>query len=111
RPIGPNDGQAIWVETHLHRDSQEATRFTLRRSGQGEGMPHMQGLLRPPPSPAAPPVNLDALKQTLPRRLDSATCYQWLRASGVDHGPAFRALSQVWAGDSAVLVQLKLPRR
>ncbi|MGE5514808.1 MAG: SDR family NAD(P)-dependent oxidoreductase [Bacteroidota bacterium] len=104
RPIRAGDGPTT-IEVRLDRRADGAVAFTIAETNTS-GPAHCQGTVQP----------LDAA----PRQLDLtapgeamavAECYARLRASGVDHGPAFQALSKVHGGGGEVLAQLKLPRR
>ncbi|MCW2306576.1 SDR family NAD(P)-dependent oxidoreductase [Rhodobium gokarnense] len=107
RPIALDGQRTVRVETRLTRKGG-AIAFALQT---GEASPNLQGILRSLEIEASAGEDLAALRTRLTERIDPATCYERLFASGVDHGPAFRALSQVCRGGNEVLAQLKLPRR
>ncbi|MFR9728368.1 SDR family NAD(P)-dependent oxidoreductase [Saccharopolyspora sp. MS10] len=54
-------------------------------------------------------VDLDGLRARYPHRLDAEGGYAALRASGIEHGPAMRALTGVRTGPDGVLAELALP--
>ena len=108
RPIALTGERAIRVETaaHTKKRRHRLCPSDRRWAAQSSG------------APFAVSMSLRRTKKTSPRcaprlteRIEAATCYERLVASGVDHGPAFRALSQVYRGGNEVLAQLKLPRR
>ncbi|MBB4302684.1 acyl transferase domain-containing protein/enoyl-CoA hydratase/carnithine racemase/aryl carrier-like protein [Rhodobium orientis] len=108
RPIALEEGQrTVRVETRLAK-KDGAIGFALH---SGNGAANVQGTLGPVDTAAPEGEDLGALRSRLIQRVDPATCYERLNASGVDHGPAFRALSQVYRAGDEVLAQLKLPRR
>ncbi|WP_186400372.1 SDR family NAD(P)-dependent oxidoreductase [Stappia sp. P2PMeth1] len=108
RPIAARE-TPVTVETHLTRQADQRIGFEIRDlSGQGA---NVRGTLSPvvEASPSAPA--LAELQDELREEVPVALCYERLQASGVDHGPAFRALARVSRGGGRVLAQLKLPRR
>ncbi|MBE0532367.1 MAG: SDR family NAD(P)-dependent oxidoreductase, partial [Rhodospirillales bacterium] len=111
RPVQAGDGP-VTVDLRLSRlgDDGDAVAFAIQEAGGG-AVANCQGVLRPAASMAAARVDLAALRAALPRRLEPEECYARLRASGVVHGPAFRALTQVYVGEGEVLAQIKLGRR
>jgi acyl transferase domain-containing protein len=60
-----------------------------------------------PPVMAA--VDLAALQQRCPRRIESAALYQRLAAAGLAYGACFQSLHEVRAGDGEVLAHVQLP--
>ncbi len=111
RPIQAGDGP-VTVDLRLSRrsDGGDAVAFAIQEAGGGT-VANCQGVLRPAASADMARVDLDALRAALPHRLEPEECYARLRASGVVHGPTFRALSQVYQGEGQVVAQIKLGRR
>lgn len=94
--LAPKDGGLVAFEV---RDAEDASRVFC------------QGAANRRIAPVAKPVDLEALRQTMPNEIAPSDCYAKLRASGVAHGPAFQALAQVGSGNGQVLAMLKLGRR
>jgi acyl transferase domain-containing protein/acyl carrier protein/enoyl-CoA hydratase/carnithine racemase/NAD(P)-dependent dehydrogenase (short-subunit alcohol dehydrogenase family) len=120
RPILVGDRQAVTVETALERGESSEIRFTIGTTGdrfeesddRKALVPNASGILQPLTLSRPEQADLEALKSRSTGTLESQICYDWLRASGVDHGPAFRALSKVMRlGGGEVLAQIRLPRR
>ncbi len=111
RPIAAKDGP-VTVDLRLSRrgDGDDAIAFAIQEA-DGGAVANCQGVLRPLAPADAPRVDLAALRAALPDRLEAEECYARLRAGGVVHGPAFKALAQVHVGDGEVLAQIKLGRR
>ncbi|QGZ36670.1 SDR family NAD(P)-dependent oxidoreductase [Stappia indica] len=108
RPIAARE-TPVTVETHLTRQADRCIGFTIRTAG-GEGH-NVRGTIAPSPEAAPSAPVLSQLQGELREDVPVALCYARLQASGVDHGPAFRALARVARGRGRVLAQLKLPRR
>jgi acyl transferase domain-containing protein/acyl carrier protein/NADP-dependent 3-hydroxy acid dehydrogenase YdfG/1,4-dihydroxy-2-naphthoyl-CoA synthase len=109
RPIRAGDG-AVTVDLRLTRQSDDAIAFTIQEAGAAS-VANCQGVLRSGPIAAPPQADLAALRAAAPNQLKPEDCYARLRASGVAHGPAFQALTQIHSGDGQVIAQLKLARR
>jgi len=106
RPVLGGDGTTT-VDTTLTRQADGSITFALTENGEAR----VQGTLRPLAEAAPPPLDLDACRAVAPRRIAPEECYARLVKSGVTHGPAFQALTQVQGGDGFVLAQIKLNRR
>ncbi|WP_067221784.1 SDR family NAD(P)-dependent oxidoreductase [Stappia indica] len=108
RPIAARE-TPVTVETHLTRQADRCIGFTIRTAG-GEGH-NVRGTISTSLEAAPSAPVLSQLQGELREDVPVALCYERLRASGVDHGPAFRAMARVTRGSGRVLAQLKLPRR
>ncbi len=108
RPIAARE-TPVTVETHLTRQADRCIGFTIR-AAEGEGH-NVRGTISPMVEATPSEPVLAELQSELREDVPVALCYERLRASGVDHGPAFRALARVTRGGGRVLAQLKLPRR
>ncbi|SOC15856.1 SDR family NAD(P)-dependent oxidoreductase [Stappia indica] len=108
RPIAARE-TPMKVETHLTQQADRRIGFTIRTAG-GEGH-NVRGTISPSLEAAPSAPVLSQLQGELREEVPVALCYERLRASGVDHGPAFRAMARVTRGSGRVLAQLKLPRR
>ncbi|WP_346900170.1 SDR family NAD(P)-dependent oxidoreductase [uncultured Roseibium sp.] len=115
KPIRIMDRRAIKVETNLQRREPDRIGFSIWTADEpgdrASNVPNAQGTLLPLSETQPVAVNLDELKSRMSVRVEPQTCYDRLRTSGVDHGPSFRALAQIYRGESEALAQLKLPRR
>ena len=106
RPVAGGDGTTD-AEIILKRQDGDLVAFTLAQSGEDRA----QGTLRPVSEPPPAALDLGALRSAATRTMAPAECYARLRAAGVEHGPAFQALSHIHVGDGFVLAQIKLGRR
>ncbi|WP_159011947.1 HAD-IIIC family phosphatase, partial [Streptomyces sp. NRRL F-5123] len=100
--VGAADGTGRPVEIHS------------RRYGTGEWTQHARGLL----VEQSTPLSEDAgklLGAAWPpagaRPLDVDAHYEALAAAGLEYGPAFQGLSDLWRSDGSVLAQAVLPGR
>ena len=71
-----------------------------------------RGLIEVTPAPAPPPpppLDLASLKSKLQRKWSGTdSIYRHFAAKGLDYGPAFRAITAIWADHGQALVQLEL---
>jgi len=103
RPVRAQDGPTE-LDVRLTA-AADGVAFAITETGS-DGPAHCQGLVRrlegaPGQIDPTPPGDEVAVDQ----------CYARLRASGIEHGPAFQALAKVHGGEDAVLAVLRLPRR
>nr|CAD19090.1 StiF protein [Stigmatella aurantiaca Sg a15] len=93
--------------------------FSLASSGSGsEGVwtTHSSGQIRiasgaEPLSgtPLTPEQALEAIRTRCPRGLEPRAFYDWLEGQGLEYGPRFRGVQQVWRGDGEALGLVELP--
>jgi acyl transferase domain-containing protein/acyl carrier protein/enoyl-CoA hydratase/carnithine racemase/NAD(P)-dependent dehydrogenase (short-subunit alcohol dehydrogenase family) len=98
------------IDINLEAKSDDTLSFTVHRT-QDDAHIHCQGTVRLNNQPPPAPVALDDLLRETPNEIAVDDCYARLAASGVVHGPAFKALTQVRTGTGLVVAQLKLGRR
>jgi acyl transferase domain-containing protein/acyl carrier protein len=60
--------------------------------------------------PAGETIDVEAVKTRCPAPMAGETCYGYFREAGLDYGPCFRAIRQLYANDSETLALLELPR-
>ncbi|HEY7489577.1 MAG TPA: SDR family NAD(P)-dependent oxidoreductase, partial [Candidatus Tectomicrobia bacterium] len=68
---------------------------------------HATGRLRQASS-AAHRVELDTIRQRCPRDI-SRVCYPGFREYGLEYGPSFQGIEQLWQGNGEALGQIRLP--
>jgi acyl transferase domain-containing protein len=75
--------------------------------------PHASGTLRwgaPAPGPdAAPALELDAILARCPDAVPVAGFYEAMRARGLEYGPAFQGIVELWRGPGEALGRLRAP--
>jgi acyl transferase domain-containing protein len=60
-------------------------------------------------SPAQPGSGLDALKERCATPLEAAGFYQRLSSRGIEYGPRFRGIAQLWRGSDEALALVQTP--
>ncbi len=124
RPVVLAGATSVTIETRLQRPLDGRLGFSLtskayraNSTDAGEdaqtdsGQPNVTGLISVLDETGDGPADLEDLKRKISTPVDISTCYDWLRSSGVNHGPAFRALTKVFRAGDEVLAELRLPRR
>ncbi|WP_417694849.1 SDR family NAD(P)-dependent oxidoreductase [Roseibium sp.] len=114
KPIQLLEAQPVFVETLIERKSAQRLDFSVRTcdvAGPQSAAANMQGRIETGHAIEPATADLEDLKGRCGERLDPQVCYERLLQSGVNHGPAFRAMAQVYRGENEALALLKLPRR
>lgn len=114
KPIQLRDSQPVFVETLIERKDAQSLDFTVGVHDEVSLNAHtanMQGTIGFSEEIQPRTADLEDLKRRCAERVDPQACYDILLESGVNHGPAFRALAQVYRGENEALALLKLPRR
>ncbi|WP_314172112.1 SDR family NAD(P)-dependent oxidoreductase [Streptomyces winkii] len=113
----PHIRNAVWVRPLRVGDEGLGARLRLTASGDGydyaiideEGAPYSSGRLEYDAAPATAGPGLAALRERHARPVVAADGYAALRASGIEHGPALRALHALHSGPDGLLAELRLP--
>lgn len=100
--VAPEDAAASSGRSFQIYGAKEATRqaWTLHASG----ILHMGISKR-----TSTPTTLAEIRTRCPVAMAGDDCYRFLHAVGLDYGPNFQAIVQLWQGESEVLAQLQLP--
>ncbi|WP_394845472.1 SDR family NAD(P)-dependent oxidoreductase [Pendulispora brunnea] len=69
---------------------------------------HARGTLRAV-SEAAPAASLDAIRARCPKAVTAEAHYQGLAQLGLDYGPAFQGVREVWRGEGEAIAQVRIP--
>lgn len=56
-----------------------------------------------------PPIELSAVRARCTESLPASACYERFRRIGLEHGPAFRSVRELWRSEAEVLARLELP--
>ena len=99
-PLGRDDGEVV-VDLESGPD---ATAFVLRDAPQGQVIATGRLIRRAPGEPAH--TDLDALRARCTWLQSPADVYAALRGGGLEHGPAFQVLREVYVGDGEVLAKI-----
>jgi acyl transferase domain-containing protein len=52
---------------------------------------------------------LDEIRGRCPRRIAPADLYAWLKTAGLDYGPSFQGVAELWSGEREALGEVRLP--
>ena len=88
--------------------AQGDTRTFRLLSGAEDSLPHMLGRVAPSDS-IAEHVDLDAIRARCGGVLSATELYATYDGLGLEYGPAFRPVEQVYLGQDEVLARLRLP--
>ncbi|MCP4655717.1 MAG: type I polyketide synthase, partial [bacterium] len=114
--LAPN-GDARRIQLVFEPREKAAARFLIfsRELGNGTGdkpwILHSSGRVRPGPgeTPEPPAVDLDELRQLFSEAVAQQDHYRTLRLLGLDYGPSFQAVAELWRRDGEALARLELP--
>ncbi|MFF4591164.1 SDR family NAD(P)-dependent oxidoreductase [Streptomyces sp. NPDC001388] len=112
----PQIRNAVWIRPLLVGEDGLSARLRLTGAGEGfdyaitdeQGTSYTSGRVEYTEA-TEETTDLDTLRGRCPEVLDVAEGYAALRASGIEHGPALRALHTVRRGPDGVLAELRLP--
>ena len=116
RPAPLSLGEIVWLKpvsaaadaaARLVLDANGTT-FRLLTGNGGSEILHAQGKLRAAPTPAAR-MDLGAIRARCPEPRTSDWLYAAFAALGMDYGPAFRSVTELFCGRDEVLARLVLP--
>ena len=97
----------------LEAESASFEVFSLHEDGNSsdEWKLHASGTIHAEPTAAEKviPVDVEKLKTASPKQVTPSAFYEQLADLGIEYGPAFRGLSQIWQGDNEALGQIILP--
>ncbi|WP_437819486.1 SDR family NAD(P)-dependent oxidoreductase [Sorangium sp. So ce1078] len=107
------EGRPRTVQLALIEEGAGRASFQIASRAEGEESyrRHATGTLRPgdgraPEGAAEPPARL---AERLGAALDPEAAYRRRQAQGLDYGPAFRGIRQLWRGDGEALARVSLP--
>ncbi len=112
----PDEGERTVQITISALELEKATFEIYSLSEDGNGSKetwkhHCSGtiIVEPPANEKTNSVVIEQLKAACPAAGDVSTFYQRMTEIGIQQGPAFRGLSQIWHGNSEALGQIILP--
>jgi acyl transferase domain-containing protein/surfactin synthase thioesterase subunit/D-arabinose 1-dehydrogenase-like Zn-dependent alcohol dehydrogenase/acyl carrier protein len=80
------------------------------RQGPATFRVHARGVLRRSKRSEAPStLDLKLLRERLPTSVEPAQSYAGMAALGMEYGPAFQGIHQLWCGDGEALGRIELP--
>nr|ALD83703.1 tAT polyketide synthase [Sorangium cellulosum] len=111
RPLVVEGGEkevAVVVRRH---DDELRFEIQTRDGGAAPACTHCSGALRrrAPSGAAAPRVAIEAIRARCPEPLGGPALYAAFEGIGIEYGPYYRRLEQVWTGDAVAVGRLALP--
>jgi len=110
-PEDPDDGRR--VQTILTPDGTGGASFqVVSQAEDDEWRLHVTGMVRLAPTDAVPSTSefsLSAARARCQDRLDVTAFYAGLRSAGLEYGPAFRGITELWRHDGEALGEIRLP--
>lgn len=111
RPIIASSNK-VHIDIRIDHKDQDATFFQIiETSSQPHDLPNSQGVLSINFDGNSPTlINIDSLRNSSKKNIESSELYDRLRSSGVNHGTPFQIVNKLYQGDDFVLASIKLPR-
>ncbi|MBZ4420285.1 type I polyketide synthase [Myxococcus sp. RHSTA-1-4] len=108
----PEEGSRV-VHFVVTPESEERATFKVYSTEERPGAPwihHIDGELKPRRDSAPPEaVSLAALRERCARQIPIDRYYPAIRAMGLEYGPAFRGIQELWQGEGEALSHVRLP--
>ena len=98
--LTPSESQSCQFQIFSQLDSPDETEWVL----------HASGILRTAPPEPQPDIDLEQYRADCPHSITMEQHYQSCRAIGIDYGPSFRGVQQIWAGENRAIARLHLPQ-
>jgi amino acid adenylation domain-containing protein len=99
---------SVTATVPLTPGEKDGSSFRLLTGG-AESTAHMLGQIAPLAGATAPPLDLHRLRQICTTPLGADWLYATYAGLGLDYGPAFRAVEEIFVGEGQVLARLRLP--
>ncbi|MGB3788559.1 MAG: type I polyketide synthase, partial [Phormidesmis sp.] len=110
-----SDDEPITVQTVLtpqEDGTQQFQIFSLEKADNKSTAPHWlchaEGTIQPVGSPPPSPINLDEYKANFLQQIPVADYYEKLHERGLEYGPDFQAIQQLWAAPNQALGEIFL---
>ncbi len=100
--VVPWDDDSGDVELQVSMADEDGVLRIASRTGTAWQV-HARGRVRPLLAGVPDPIDLPGIQAALTGRLDPAELYRRLDRVGMQHGPRFQVLRQLWTGDDEVL--------
>lgn len=108
----PEEGHRV-VHFVVTPESEERATFKVYSTDERPGAPwvhHIDGELKPRRGAGGEePVSLAALRERCSRQVPADRYYPAIRAMGLEYGPAFRGIQELWQGEGEALSHVRLP--
>ena len=104
-----SDARATTVQTALTHTPSGHEQIEIFSGAEADWTCHARGMCHEAPPPPPPAFPIASKQAELPHRLTADAFYQSFQACGIDYGPAFQTVEQVWHQDGDVLGRIHLP--
>lgn len=112
RPIVVGD-QPIQVDISLFPEDNGEISYEIHSRSEGNGAEpvlHNQGVAALASTSAVPALDLPGIQaQCTQGSLSTSRCYEVFKAMGLEYGPAYQGIEQVYVGQGEVLAKLSFP--
>ena len=110
--LPPNGGRTVQLVVSPGENESSTLRLISMdptSNGEGDWRLHVSSVARKVrPTGGGAPVSLASLRARCGESVDVVQYYQWLRKIGIDLGPAFQGLEQLWRRDGEALALVRL---
>ena len=103
KPLMPEKAPLIQIKF-----DEETGRFSIHSRAEASWVRHVTGRVMPHQMARHTGLNFDAIRQRCPHQLKSEELYTRLNQLGLQYGPHFQTMQQIWLGDGEFLADLQL---
>ncbi|OEJ69007.1 hypothetical protein BEN30_04620 [Magnetovibrio blakemorei] len=97
------------VVVDLGPATEDGTSFSLLNKVDGD-LEYVRGVISRLDDDQTPPAfDLGQIRSQCPRSIQPEWLYDRYAALGLEYGPAFRVVEEIWTGDGQILARLRLP--
>lgn len=108
--------KGLWLDedtpTHLQTiltRQAENYQFEIHSRQEDAWIKHSVGILKPLSQLDLPKVAIADIQTKLTNKISAQQFYQQYSARGIDYGPSFQAVQQIWIGHTEALAQVDVP--
>ncbi|MDP9360665.1 MAG: SDR family NAD(P)-dependent oxidoreductase [Acidobacteriota bacterium] len=104
------DGETHLMQTVVYPDTQRFRIFSaLSDSVDSAWVDRGTGRVLPAREPQPQRVTIASLKSRLAERIEPGDYYEHFREGGLEYGPRFRAITELWRKDGEALARIEIP--
>ncbi|WP_299486085.1 type I polyketide synthase [Acaryochloris sp. IP29b_bin.137] len=104
-----SESNSIHLQTLVNRQELDQYSFEIHSRHENDWVQHSTGNIQSSSAQTnLPGLNFKAIQHRLTNTLSSEQFYERCVARGIEYGPSFRAVQQVWLGDGEALAQVAL---
>ncbi|MDQ0059019.1 type I polyketide synthase [Paenibacillus harenae] len=112
QPVEVISGSQQEINMSLYINEEDQVEFELFTISADDRVVHAQGMLQTSEEEARQVeafLDLEELRNRLDGRMSGEACYQWFKEIGLDYGPSFRIVQDLWHEGHEALSMLRLP--